>query len=459
MNTYGYSIITNTDSYKVSMPFQYPEHTETVYSYIESRGGMYKETMMFGDQIFRNTYLDKPITKEDIDFAEKFWTAHGEPFYREGWEYILNTYNGYLPICIRAVPEGTVVPTNNVVAVIYNTDPECWWLTTWLETAYLRAIWYGSTVATRSFQIKKILKDYLEKSGDVSGLAFKLHDFGARGVSSLESANIAGAAHLVNFMGTDTATAIIGINNAYPTEKFEMYGFSIPATEHSTITSWGRDNEVKAYKNVTKLFGSKYPIYACVSDSYDIFKAAEMWCEMAEEIKASGSILVVRPDSGDPVEVLPRLVKTLAKGFGYTKNDKGYKVLNGVRIIWGDGINEVTISSILRVMVDVMAFSADNFAFGCGGYLLQSVNRDTQKFAMKCSAAMIEGEWVDVFKDPITDSGKTSKKGTVTLYRNEKGFYTGVSQVNDDELVTTYRDGVHTNTSFDFVCRNAARYC
>jgi nicotinamide phosphoribosyltransferase len=151
----------------------------------------------------RNTYLALSA-QADIDIADEILTAHGEPFNRAGWQYILDTHRGYLPVVIRAVPEGTVVPVSNVLATIENTDPECFWLTTWLETALLRAVWYGTTVSTQSYTIKQVILDYLERTGDPSTIDFKLHDFGARGVSSLESAGIGGAAHLVNFMGTDT---------------------------------------------------------------------------------------------------------------------------------------------------------------------------------------------------------------------------------------------------------------
>lgn len=191
------SIILNTDSYKVSMWSQYPSGTTGVYSYIESRGGRYDKTVFFGLQAFIKQYLTKPITQADIDLADEILTAHGEPFNRAGWQYILDKHEGRLPVVIRAVPEGTVVPTKNVLAVIENTDPECYWLTTWLETALLRAIWYPTTVATRSWHIRQTILKYLEETGDPTLIDFKLHDFGARGVSSMESAGIGGAAHLV----------------------------------------------------------------------------------------------------------------------------------------------------------------------------------------------------------------------------------------------------------------------
>jgi nicotinamide phosphoribosyltransferase len=444
------NIILNTDSYKVSMLKQYPAGTTNVYSYIESRGGRYDRTVMFGLQAFIKEYLLEPITQADIDIADEILTAHGEPFPRAMWQHILDKHNGYLPVVIRAVPEGSVVPVSNVLATIENTDPECFALTTWLETALLRAVWYGTTVATQSYTIKQVILDYLEKTGDPSLIDFKLHDFGARGVSSLESAGIGGAAHLVNFMGSDTITGVLYAREFY---NAGIAGFSIPAAEHSTITSWGRDGEVDAYRNMLTNFAKPGAILAVVSDSYDVFNAAsKLWGEeLRDEVIASGAVVVIRPDSGDPVTVNKELVQILDSKFGSTVNSKGFKVLNNVRLIQGDGINELTVRSILGAFM-ALGYSADNIAFGMGGALLQQLDRDTQRFAMKCSSAEINGKWVDVQKDPITDSGKKSKAGRVTLWTNSGGeFASGVTAPTGwtdkgiggwtPALVEVYRDG------------------
>ena len=443
------NIILNTDSYKVSMFKQYPAGTTGVYSYIESRGGRYDRTVFFGLQAFIKEYLLEPITQADIDIADEILTAHGEPFNRQGWQYILDNHAGYLPVVIRAVPEGTVVPVRNVLATIENTDPECFWLTTWLETALLRAIWYPTTVATQSWKIRKVILDALEKTGDPTLIDFKLHDFGARGTSSLESAAIGGAAHLVNFMGSDTISGVVYAREYY---NAGVSGFSIPAAEHSTITSWGRDNEVKAYDNMLKQFAKPGSIVAIVSDSYDIFNAAsKLWGEeLKQQVIDSGATVVIRPDSGDPETVCLKLVQILHDKFGAVKNSKGFWVLNNVRLIQGDGVNESTIRNILGSFM-AYGYSADNIAFGMGGALLQQVDRDTQKFAMKCSSAQINGEWIDVMKDPITDSGKKSKAGRVTLWKSGREYFSCVGKpktwtdygVGDatEVLVEVYRDG------------------
>lgn len=415
------NIILNSDSYKYSQFNQYPENTTVIYSYIESRGGLYDATVFFGLQMFLKEYLCQPITQDNIDEAEAVITAHGEPFYREGWEYILREHNGYLPVRIDAVAEGTVVKTKNVLATIYNTDPKCYWLTSFLETAILRSIWYPTTVATNSYENKKQILEALKKTGDPESIGFKLHDFGARGVSSYESAGIGGAAHLVNFQGTDTVTALLYARKYYGAD---MAGFSIPAMEHSTVTSWGRENEVESYRNMLKQNAKPGGLVAAVSDSYDIFNACKLWgTVLKQDVIKSGATVVVRPDSGDPAIVVLECLKILDKYFGSVTNEKGYKVLNNVRVLQGDGINHQTIRSIIFT-VTLAGYSIDNVAFGQGGALLQIVNRDDQKFAMKCSAAQVNGEWVDVYKDPIHDSGKTSKKGLLKLIKTEKGFVT-----------------------------------
>ncbi len=444
------NVLLNTDSYKVSMFKQYPAGTTGVYSYIESRGGRYDRTVFFGLQAFIKEYLLEPITQSDIDIADEILTAHGEPFNRAGWQYILDKHMGYLPVVIRAVPEGLVIPVKNVLATIENTDPECYWLTTYLETALLRAVWYPTTVATQSWTIKRVILDYLEKTGDPALIDFKLHDFGARGVSSLESAAIGGAAHLVNFMGSDTISGVLYAREFY---NAGIAGFSIPAAEHSTITSWGRDNEVKAYENMVAQFAKPGSIVAVVSDSYDIYNAAsKLWGEeLRQKVIDSGATVVIRPDSGDPLTVNQRLIEILGEKFGYTTNGKGFKVLNNVRLIQGDGVNELTIRSILGGFM-AMGWSADNIAFGMGGALLQAIDRDTQKFAMKCSAVEIgSGNWIDVQKDPITDPGKKSKAGCVTLWKSGGEYVSAVNKptgwhdkgIGDfvDVLETVYCDG------------------
>lgn len=408
------NVILNTDSYKASHWLQYPQGTTKVFSYLESRGGRYGQTLFFGLQYIMKEYLTKLVTVEMVEQAEKFFKLHGEPFNTEGWMYIAKDLGGKIPLRIRAVPEGTVVPTHNVLMTVENTDPKCFWVTSWFETLLMR-VWYPTTVATQSWHCKQIIKSYLEKTSDdpSAEIAFKLHDFGSRGVSSRESAAIGGASHLVNFMGSDTVDGVVMANEYY---KSEMAGFSIPAAEHSTITTYGKDNEVDAYRNMLVNFAKPGSLVAVVSDSYDLENAVDnIWGkQLRDEVINSGATVVIRPDSGNPPDMVLLTLKLLDNNFGSTYNKKGYKVLNNVRVIQGDGINEESIREILRVATDA-GFSATNIAFGMGGALLQQVNRDTQRFAYKCSSVTVNGIEREVFKQPKTDLGKTSKKGKLDL--------------------------------------------
>lgn len=460
MNTSN--LILNTDSYKASHWLQYPAGTTNVFSYVESRGGKYPYTVFFGLQSLLKEVLSKPISNQDIDEAARFLEAHGEPFNREGWEYILTQHGGYLPVSIKAVAEGTAVPTHNVLLTIEATDPKVFWLPSYLETMILRAIWYGSTVATQSKVIKDHIAASLELSGDISGLPFKLHDFGARGVSSFESAGLGGAAHLVNFMGTDTITGALFAMKYYNTTT--VPGFSIPAAEHSTMTAYGREGEVDAFRGMLRSYAKPGAILAVVSDAYDIFNAVEnLWGGvLKQEVIDSGATVVIRPDSGDPATVVLKCAQLLDAKFGSTFNTKGFKVLNHVRIIQGDGINEDSIKEILNTLL-TNHFSADNIAFGMGGALLQSINRDTQKFAMKASAIEVNGDWRDIYKDPITDPGKTSKKGRIKLVRtlfSEQYFTVPESEYiktpSEDALVEVFRDGkILVEYTFEQVRQNS----
>jgi nicotinamide phosphoribosyltransferase len=438
------NIILLTDSYKVSHYKQYPAGTTQIYSYFESRGGQFENLTFFGLQYYLKEYLvGQVVTKAKIDQAEKLYAAHfgnQDLFNKAGWEYILHTHNGHLPVRIKAVPEGMVIPTHNAIMTIENTDPACFWLTNFLETLLVQ-LWYPCTVATISREVKALIIKYLEQTGDPAMIDFKLHDFGFRGVSSVESAGLGGAAHLVNFMGTDTVAALTFIQEYYNSD--DMFGFSIPAAEHSTITSWGKAHEADAYRNML----DQYPegLVAVVSDSYDVYYACEkLWGEvLRDEILNRNGTLVVRPDSGVPKEVVLKCVEILGNKIGFTVNEKGFKVLNSkIRVIQGDGVNYESIGEILENL-KTHGWSADNVAFGMGGALLQKVHRDTQKFAFKCSCATVNGEDRDVFKDPVTDQGKRSKKGRLKLiYENGQYQTKALHEDGEDILQVVFEDGV-----------------
>lgn len=413
------SIIFDTDSYKTSHSMLYPKGTSSVFSYIESRGGLYHETVFFGLQYLLKEYLEGcVVTVDDVNEATEFYAAHGVPFDSAGWMYIATKLSGKLPVRIRAVREGSVIPVSLPLVTIESTDSNVPWITSWLETMLMR-VWYPINVATLGYHIKQDLIGWQAKTSDLGNdaLSFKLHDFGARGVSSQESAALGGAAHLVNFLGSDTIAGIRAANKHY---KTPMAGFSIPASEHSTITSWGRAGELDAYRNMLNTYGKPGALFACVSDSYDLFHAVDqLWgTELRQQVIDSGATLVIRPDSGSPPIIVTETIRRLDAKFGHTVNSKGYKVLNNVRVIQGDGINHKMINEIMRA-ITLCGYSLDNLAFGMGGALLQQHDRDTQKFAMKCSSITVDGVERDVYKDPITDSGKKSKKGRLDLIIDE----------------------------------------
>lgn len=416
------NLILATDSYKHSHYLQYPPEARAISAYIEARPNDFAEEVLFmGLQPYLQDYLARPISQADIDEAEAICVAHGVPFNREGWQIILDEHDGYLPIEIRALPEGMIVPTGVPLVQVETSDPRLPWLATFIETALMRAIWYPTTVATLSRQCRLIIRAGLEKtSEDVEGqLPFKLHDFGARGTSSGESAGLGGMAHLVNFKGSDTMEGLIAARRYYGAD---MAGFSIPAAEHSTMTSWGRAREGAAYANMLDAFDGEGKAVAVVSDSYDLDAALTgIWGgSLRDKVLARKGTLVVRPDSGDPVETPVRAVKTLWEAFGGTVNAKGYRVLDPhVRVIQGDGMTPATIAQLIDRLI-AEGFAIDNIAFGMGGGLLQQVNRDTLRFAMKANAMRdAEGVWHDVAKVPATDPGKASKAGRQAVVQED----------------------------------------
>lgn len=424
----------------------FPPKTQKVYSYFESRtGAKFNRTVFFGLQYFLKQYLEgRVVTPEKINEAEELYNLHfgNNVFNRAGWEHILSKHGGRLPVVIKAVPEGTVVPESNVMMTVENTDPEAYWLTNFLETLLVQ-VWYPCTVATQSKAMKGIITQYLTETGDPNLIDFKLHDFGFRGVTSPEQAALGGAAHLVNFRGTDTVAGLVLARKFYGEP---CAGFSIPASEHSTITSWGEDHEVDAMRNMLEQYPTGF--VACVSDSFDIFRAcSEYWGGvLKDKVLAREGVLVVRPDSGEPTVMVPTIISLLGDKFGHTLNEKGYKVLNPkVRVIQGDGIDFSTLEDILKAVKE-RGWSIDNVAFGSGGGLLQKLNRDTQKFAFKCSSAVVDGKARDVFKKPITDQGKSSKAGRLKLVYENGSHGPALKTVSEndpreDQLATVFLDG------------------
>ncbi len=451
------NLILLADAYKYAHHKLYYPGTSYIYSYLESRGGQFNQTVFFGLQYFLKEYLQgQAFTQQDIDEADSFLQqvfGRDDVFDKSRFQYILDKYDGHLPIKIKAVAEGSVVPTKNVLMTIENTDPECFWLPNFLETLLMQ-VWYPCTVATLSYEVKKVISRYFAETANdeaMAGIDFVLNDFGFRGVSSVESAGIGGAAHLLNFSGSDNLAGSVMAMNYYNADK--VYGLSIPATEHSICTLLGKEGELEIFRHVLKSFPTG--TVACVSDSYNIFRACEEYWggELKDLILSRDGTLVIRPDSGDPVKTLLTIFEILFNQFGYTTNNKGYKVLPPqVRVIQGDGVNYDGIQTIYTALKQ-NGISAENMVLGMGGALLQKIDRDTQRYALKCSAAIVNGREVAVEKHPVemnsqgqlTESFKKSKAGKLKLVNIDGAYCTvNVSDLPEtpDELETVFENGM-----------------
>ena len=309
----------------------------------------------------------------------------------------MDEHDGYLPIEIKAVAEGTPVDVGNALMTVENTDDKSYWLPNYLEPLLLQ-VWYPSTVATLSAE-----------------------------ATSTESAMLSGSAHLLSFSGTDTIAALTMPENYY--NDSNLYGFSVQATEHSVMTSLGPDGEISQVLNV--IDNAKDGVLSMVIDSYNyrnfLEEAGKSGTELNEAIlnflDGEDNKIVFRPDSGEPVSTTIDCLNLLSEGFGSHLTDKGYKVFDlNIGLLWGDGLNYQKIRDILFAMKSA-GWAAQNIIFGMGGGLHTAVNRDTQRNAFKCSAQLRDGAWHDIFKNPL-DSSKKSKTGRFKLIKENKSFKT-----------------------------------
>jgi len=436
--------IARTDSYKSGHWLGYPPNTEEVYSYAESRGSDFP-IVFFGLQYFLKEYLvGQQVTSDDVEYmADRVAAVHGGNglvYNRAGLERIVSKHGGRWPVSIKAVPEGTVIGPSNVLFSVVNTDPTMPWVTNYIETL-LSNVWYPTSVASQSRSQKADIVRFARMTGADPYSDYRLHDFGARGVSCPEEAALGGAAHLVNFSGSDN---YLGMELAIAYYGADNPGHSIPAAEHSTITSWGRAYEGDAFRNMLQQFPTG--MVAVVSDSYNIYDACrDLWGgSLKDAVRSRNGTVVVRPDSGEPAKVVVEVLGILGDAFGFTVNGAGYRVLPPqIRVIQGDGINRRSIVGIMQAVADAR-WSLDNIAFGSGGGLLRDVNRDTIQFAIKCSEITVNGERRGVSKHPIGMPSKNSKEGRLGLIASGNAFKT-VSESKADalgnHLVEVFRDG------------------
>ena len=386
------NLLEMTDFYKHTHSRMYPKGTTHVHSYIESRGSTLPsgKILFFGLQAFISDNLGmcsrlNPTYMEHV-CAEAFNADYFDP---SRWVRLNHEMDTRLPIKICAVQEGNLYEPGTALVTIENTHPDFYWLPQFLETMLLRAVWYGSTVATISMEAKLIIDSYCKKQG-TSVTPFHLLDFGARGVSSHESAGIGGAAHLINFMGTDNIEGLIFARQHY---KACAAGFSAMATEHSIMTAYGQEGEMDIVKKLLELRKDVANPLSIVIDSYD----EDAFLVKLEKIPNLSELnIVIRPDSGDPVTELPKMLAWAHK--------------HGCKVLWSDGISLEALPKICQAVVDAN-LPLDKVMFGMGGKLLQDVTRDTLKFAQKASAISINGGWRPIHKNPKKDPSKASRPG------------------------------------------------
>lgn len=441
--TIGYNIVMDADLYKIDHINQYPEDTQTIFSTIVARkpNKFTNEVVAMGHQYVIKQYLLTRVTMEMIDEAQMEADEQGQEFNREIWEHIVTEHDGKLPLEIRAVPEGTVVPVGTAIVTIENTDPKCFWLTSYIETMFQRAEWKMTTVASISRSLRKDLLKVANQTGTVAAhVDYAMHNFGDRGADLHESAVISAIAHIAGgFKGTDCFQANRYIKHYYNTTA--AFGSGVVASEHSvmcanTPDAESRDDYAAAVKMVDRLEQlldardagkNVIPLVSIVGDTYDIYRFAEEYIgiRLAGRIRRlgeRGGKIVVRPDSGDPVTTPIEIIEILMEKFGYETNEQGYKQLPPyIGVIQGDGINQESLRQILDILLE-KKLALGNLVFGMGGGLTHEAGRDEFSFAMKATARQtLDGKWHDLFKDPITDVGKRSLKGRVTTYRSTEG--------------------------------------
>lgn len=420
------------DGYKFSQWKQYPLGTNHLLSYIEARFGAKHVDIPFFVQPFLKEFMTRPLTHRHIDLQKAFNEKYGAPFNEAGYRRIVDEFGGRWPVRIKALPEGMIVAPGVPMLYIEETHPDFAWIVSPFETALLRAVWYMTTVGAVSLAVQKTIRRYLEETSDSNIdelMKFALNDFGARGATGHEGAMLGGMAHLLTgALGTDTAEAVDGLRIYYHQEP-GTGGGTIPASEHSTATSFGLspEEEIAFNDHMITQFGDG-PIFASVIDSVDAHRnVAEHWAGAnLERVRAMNARVVLRPDSGIPEEESVAVLNILWDKFGGTVNSKGYRVLDPkVRVIYGDGINEESIERICSAVKEA-GYSLENLAFGMGGALLQDVVRDTERYAMKgCEIGDANGRR-PIGKKPATDPTKASKFGPRWLYLNE-----------DDEVIVS----------------------
>lgn len=452
------NLLLATDVYKLGHMLFYPAGTTKIYSYLCARStNKESKALWYGLQYYIKQFLLRGVTNEDVDeflsYRKNILGTHSEEVERKARALAAL---GYIPVEIKAAPEGMVIDNQNVLATVTNTHPEFAWVVGFMESLLLK-VWNTTTVATASLKYKKLVSGLAKKTSDSEFLVpFLVHDFGYRGCSSEETAALSGGAHLINFLGTDTIPAIKFAKTYY--NATEPVGLSVPASEHSVMCAYGKDGEMKAFTRMLDL--NPTGIVSIVSDTYDFFNVLTNFAvQLKDRIIARDGKVVFRPDSGDPKLILcgdpsakegspeyKGAIRILEEVFGSTINSKGYRELNPkVGLIYGDGMYYERFKDILETIA-AMGYATTNLVIGIGGLLLQQHNRDDLGFAFKATYAEVNGEVRELFKDPVTDQKKRSHKGLMMLVKEGETYKT-IDQVSWEKekegiLATVFKDGV-----------------
>ncbi|MET0634496.1 MAG: nicotinate phosphoribosyltransferase [Chitinophagaceae bacterium] len=463
------------DGYKVGHKFQYPEGTTLVYSNLtprKSRDADINEIVFFGLQYFIREYLihqfDTGFFKRDKEEVLKTYARRLDNYLGKDsitYNHIADLHDlGYLPLEIKALPEGSLVPMKVPIFTIKNTRPEFFWLTNMLETLLSTIVWKPCTSATTAFQYLKTFTKYAKDTvgADSDFISWQGHDFSFRGMSGIEDAVMSGAAHLLSFTGTDTIPAIDFLEQYYNANcENELIGGSVPATEHSVMCMGTKGDEISTFD---RLITHVYPsgIVSIVSDTWDFWQVITVFLpELKAKIMARNGKVVIRPDSGDPVKIIigdkdatpgcpeyKGAIECMWETFGGTITEKGYKLLDShIGLIYGDSITTERQLEILEGL-KLKGFASYNVVLGIGSYTYEYVTRDTFGFAMKATYGEVNGVGRDIFKDPKTDDGtKKSARGLMQVYRDPQ---TGKFKLKDGcsweeeaagELKSVFRDG------------------
>lgn len=469
-----------TDGYKTGHHQQYPKGTTLVYSNFTPRSNKYApkgcdKVVSFGQQMvmkqiheaFQNEFFNRP--KDEVCQEMK----------RELSMYLNTDYDvshfealhdlGYLPIAVKSLPEGTLVPIKVPVLTIYNTHPDFYWVTNYLETILSNLLWKPMTSATIAHQYRKVLTKWQEKTDKEKSwfIDWQGHDFSMRGMDSVEAVISSGVAHLTSFMGSDSLPAIYGARKYYGAT--EMVCGSVNATEHSVMCAGGKEDEVETFRRLLETYPTG--ILSVVSDTWNLWQVCTKHVvTLKEEIMARDGKLVIRPDSGDPVDILcgklgpswtlinrkpedTGVIELLWNVFGGTINEQGYKVLDPhIGAIYGDSITIDRADEICK-RLEAKGFASTNVVLGIGSFTYQYNTRDTFGFAMKATYVEVDGEGREIFKDPITDDGtKKSATGLLSVVYDENNEYKLIDRVdwattNDGCLQTIYINGHFRNVT------------